>query len=158
MAMDGTQMGSEVAAAILAVAGEPLSSEERAVVEARWQLICTAIVNHMITNGHALPGTFLDGEGTPLLPVSAIWSSKVDLLLNQETWDLEPTATDLQIVDGSDAVRQHLIQRLKTFLAEWVPGPAQRCSLPAADHGEESGPVGFGNRLKVGDHRDTRHR
>ena len=61
MAMSGTQMGSEVAAAVLAqVYGSQLNPSEQALVEQFWQVICTAIVNHITTNGHAVPGTFVD--------------------------------------------------------------------------------------------------
>ena len=43
----------------------------------------------------------------------------MDLLLNDSTWDLSTDATDLQLVDDTDAIRQHLAQRLKTFMGEW---------------------------------------
>lgn len=43
----------------------------------------------------------------------------MDLRLNELTWDLAMGDTDLQLADGAEAVRQHLSQRLKTFLAEW---------------------------------------
>lgn len=67
MAMDGNQMGSEVAAAVLAQTyGVRLTSAEQALIEQYWQVICTAIVNHIVANGHALPGTFLDGESRPI--------------------------------------------------------------------------------------------
>jgi len=67
MAMNGNQMGSEVAAAVLAqVYGDRLNSAEQDMVEHMWQVICTAIVNHITTNGHALPGTFLDSQSGPL--------------------------------------------------------------------------------------------
>lgn len=66
MALDGDQMGSEVAAFVLGQAGDPLNAAERAYVTAMWQGICRAIVAHITTNGHALPGTFLDAESRPL--------------------------------------------------------------------------------------------
>ena len=43
----------------------------------------------------------------------------MDLLLDDSTWDLVTDATDLQLVKGAAAIRQHLAQRLKTFLGEW---------------------------------------
>lgn len=43
----------------------------------------------------------------------------MDLLLDNTTWDLVTDATDLQLVDDAEAIRQHLIQRLKTFMGEW---------------------------------------
>jgi len=42
----------------------------------------------------------------------------MDLLLD-DNWDLALSDTDLRLVTGVDAIRQHLIQRLKTFLLEW---------------------------------------
>jgi hypothetical protein len=66
MALNGTQMGNEVADVILSMAGAPLNGTEQNTVRAFWQAICTAIVNHITTNGHALPGTFLDGESRPI--------------------------------------------------------------------------------------------
>jgi hypothetical protein len=52
----------------------------------------------------------------------------MDLLLDESTWDLVTDATDLKLVDGADAVRQHLAQRLKTFLGEWFLD--QRIGVP----------------------------
>jgi len=67
MAMNGNQMGSEVAAAIAATApGGMLDGGEQAILEQQWQVICTAIVNHITANGNALPGTFLDSLGGAL--------------------------------------------------------------------------------------------
>jgi hypothetical protein len=66
MALNGNQMGSEVAAYILGQAGAPLNASEQAIVVSFWQGICTAIVNHITTNGHAIPGTFLDSMGSPI--------------------------------------------------------------------------------------------
>ena len=66
MALNGTQMGNEVADAILSMAGSPLNSTEQASVRAFWQAICTAIVDHITANGHALPGDFLDSLGGAL--------------------------------------------------------------------------------------------
>jgi hypothetical protein len=43
----------------------------------------------------------------------------MDLLLDDTRWDLVMSDTDLRIVTGADAIRQHLCQRLKTFMAEW---------------------------------------
>ena len=43
----------------------------------------------------------------------------MDLLLDSATWDLSTDATDLLLVDGEDAVAQHLSQRLNTFAGEW---------------------------------------
>jgi len=43
----------------------------------------------------------------------------MDLLLDDSTWDLSTDATDLLLVDQADAIRQHLAQRLKTFMGEW---------------------------------------
>jgi hypothetical protein len=63
MALNGTQMGNEVANVILSMAGSPLNSSEQNNVRAFWQAICTAIVNHITANGHALPGTFKDSLG-----------------------------------------------------------------------------------------------
>ncbi len=64
MALNGNQMGSEVAAALAATApGGQLDGSEQAVMTQQWQVICTAIVNHIKTNGHAVPGTFLDSQG-----------------------------------------------------------------------------------------------
>jgi hypothetical protein len=42
----------------------------------------------------------------------------MDLLLD-DTWDLAAGVTDLQLVDGEQAIAQHLAQRLKTFMGEW---------------------------------------
>ncbi len=57
MAMDGTQMGSEVAAAIAATgAGAQLDSYEQAAARAQWQVICRAIVDHIKYNA-------LDSQG-----------------------------------------------------------------------------------------------
>ncbi len=66
MALNGNQMGDAVADFILAQAGSPLNAAEQASLRAFWQGICSAIVNHIVANGHALPGTFLDGEGRAL--------------------------------------------------------------------------------------------
>lgn len=66
MALNGTQMGNEVADVVLAMAGSPLSSAEQQTVRQFWQAICTAIVDHITTNGHALPGSFLDSQGGAL--------------------------------------------------------------------------------------------
>ena len=52
----------------------------------------------------------------------------MDLLLDENTWDLDMSDTDLRLVTGRDAIRQHLIQRLKTFLAEWFLD--QRIGVP----------------------------
>jgi hypothetical protein len=61
MALNGTQMGNEVADAVLAQTfGGQLDASEQALVRQYWQVICTAIVNHITANGHALPGTFID--------------------------------------------------------------------------------------------------
>jgi hypothetical protein len=43
----------------------------------------------------------------------------MDLMLDESTWDLATGDTDLLLVDGRDAIGQHLAQRLKTFLGEW---------------------------------------
>lgn len=43
----------------------------------------------------------------------------MDLLLDDATWDLVTEVTDLKLVEKADAIRQHLCQRLKTFLGEW---------------------------------------
>lgn len=43
----------------------------------------------------------------------------MDLLLDDTIWDLSTDATDLLLVDQADAIRQHLAQRLKTFMGEW---------------------------------------
>ena len=52
MAMNGDQMGTEVVAAIKAFTGAgPLPQD--AQILALWQEICTAIVLHIQTNGHA---------------------------------------------------------------------------------------------------------
>lgn len=66
MAMSGTGMGNEVADAVLAAAGAPLNAAEQALVRQFWQTICTAIVNHITANGHALPGTFMDSTSGPV--------------------------------------------------------------------------------------------
>ena len=66
MAMSGTGMGNEVADAVLAAAGAPLNAAEQALVRQFWQTICTAIVNHITTNGHAVPGTFVDSLSGPI--------------------------------------------------------------------------------------------
>ena len=51
MAMDGNQMGSEVAAAVFATAaGGELSSSEQSAMQAQWQVICSAIVAHIQNN------------------------------------------------------------------------------------------------------------
>ena len=67
MALNGTQMGNAVADAILAQSlGGPLNATEQALVRQYWQIICTAVVNHITANGHALPGTFLDSLGAAI--------------------------------------------------------------------------------------------
>jgi hydroxyethylthiazole kinase-like sugar kinase family protein len=66
MALNGTQMGNAVADVVLAMGGSPLSSAEQQTVRDFWQAICTAMVDHITTNGHALPGTFLDSLGSPI--------------------------------------------------------------------------------------------
>ncbi len=43
----------------------------------------------------------------------------MDLLLDDTSWDLSTDATDLLLVDQADGIRQHLAQRLKTFMGEW---------------------------------------
>ncbi len=45
----------------------------------------------------------------------------MDLQLDIDDWDLTFPAgsTDLTLVSGVDAIRQHLSQRLKTFMGEW---------------------------------------
>jgi hypothetical protein len=63
MALNGTQMGNEVADVVLAMGGSPLNATEQDTVRAFWQAICTAIVDHITSNGHALPGTFIDSLG-----------------------------------------------------------------------------------------------
>lgn len=52
----------------------------------------------------------------------------MDLLLDDTSWDLSMGDTDLQLVDGPDAILQHLKQRLKTFLGEWFLD--QRIGVP----------------------------
>ena len=42
-----------------------------------------------------------------------------DLKLSQTTNDLELLNGDLQLTSSDDAIRQHIVQRLKTFLGEW---------------------------------------
>ena len=66
MAMSGTGMGNEVADAVLAAGGAELNASEQALVRQFWQTICTAIVNHITTNGHAVPGTFVDSLSAPI--------------------------------------------------------------------------------------------
>lgn len=62
MALDGSTMGNAVADFVLAQAGDPLSDAEKASVRANWVGICTAIVNHITSNGAVNPGTFMDAE------------------------------------------------------------------------------------------------
>ena len=66
MAMNGNQMGNEVADYILAQAGQPLDGSEQQLVRTFWQGICAVIVDHIATNGRALPGTFKDSADGPL--------------------------------------------------------------------------------------------
>ena len=66
MALNGNQMGDEVADVILAMAGAPLNAAEHDTVRAFWRAICTAIVDHITANGHALPGSFQDSQGGSL--------------------------------------------------------------------------------------------
>ena len=42
----------------------------------------------------------------------------MDVELNSD-WDIEPTGSNLTLVTGADAIKQHLGQRLKTFYGEW---------------------------------------
>lgn len=42
-----------------------------------------------------------------------------DLRLDEQTYDLELTNGDLVLTEKSDAIRQHVRQRLWTFFAEW---------------------------------------
>lgn len=42
-----------------------------------------------------------------------------DLRLNEQTYDLELVNGDLVLTTKSDAIRQHIRQRLWTFFAEW---------------------------------------
>lgn len=41
-----------------------------------------------------------------------------DLFLNSDN-DIELDVVDLKTIEGEDAITQHLVQRLKTFLGEW---------------------------------------
>ena len=42
----------------------------------------------------------------------------MDLQLDIDSWDLI-TGVDLSLVSGIESIRQHLAQRLKTFMGEW---------------------------------------
>lgn len=42
-----------------------------------------------------------------------------DLRLDEQTYDIELTNGDLVLTEKSDAIRQHVRQRLWTFFAEW---------------------------------------
>jgi len=67
MAMNGDQMGTAVADAIMATSpGGQLDSAEVSVLTQQWQVICTAIVDHIVSNGAATPGAFLDSLGGAL--------------------------------------------------------------------------------------------
>jgi hypothetical protein len=72
MALNGTQMGNEVADVVLALGGSPLSASEQDTVRAFWQAICSAIVDHITANGHALPGTFKDSLGSAITGIGDI--------------------------------------------------------------------------------------
>lgn len=42
-----------------------------------------------------------------------------DLTIDQDTGDLFLDETDLTLTSGQEAIRQHLSQRLRTFVGEW---------------------------------------
>lgn len=42
-----------------------------------------------------------------------------DLTLNKESWDIELSGQDMAFTSDSEAIQQHLEQRLKTFYQEW---------------------------------------
>ncbi len=43
----------------------------------------------------------------------------MDIALNTTTSDLDFSNGDLYLIEGNDAIAQHVSQRFKTFLAEW---------------------------------------
>lgn len=43
----------------------------------------------------------------------------MDIALNTATGDLDLSNGDLYLIEGNDAIAQHVSQRFKTFLAEW---------------------------------------
>lgn len=61
MAMNGNQLGQEIAAAIMNSAAPP---EVQQQVISLWQKIGTAIVSHIATNGSVKPGIAVATTGT----------------------------------------------------------------------------------------------
>lgn len=55
-----------------------------------------------------------------------------DIKLSEPGWDLAIENGDLVLTEGSEAVRQHLKQRLQTFLNEWFLDA--RVGVPYYEH------------------------
>lgn len=69
MAMNGNNMGSEIAQALESL-GVLAGDETAADITPIWQAVATAIVSHIQTNG--VISTTVSGAGLPTLPVQVV--------------------------------------------------------------------------------------
>lgn len=59
--LNGNTMGDAVWTAVKATTGFTPTTPDDAKGKQVWEAICTAIVNHIVTNGEILPGSFATG-------------------------------------------------------------------------------------------------